>query len=311
MSTDEQRSTGIILAFAAALVSGIAVFVNGLAVRRFDDATVYTTAKNVIAGSILLVALVAAAAMSDRDQPRSTLATVRPSAWPTLALIAVLGGAVPFVLFFEGLARATSTNAAFIHKTLVVWVAVGATILLRERITGVHVAAIALLVMGHVMLTGGLGGATFGFAELLVLGATLCWTVEVLVVKRLLVGVPTQIAAASRMVGGSVLLVGWLAIKGDLGKLGGFDLRQSVWLAVTGVTLAAFVAIWYSALALAPAVDVTAVLVLGAVVTGLLNTGFRGVPLTTDSYGYVLIALGALGVGLHALRAGHPSRVGT
>ena len=42
-------------AAVAALVSGVAVFVNGLAVRHFDDATVYTTAKNLIAGLLLVI----------------------------------------------------------------------------------------------------------------------------------------------------------------------------------------------------------------------------------------------------------------
>jgi uncharacterized membrane protein len=159
------------------------------------------------------------------------------------------------------------------------------------------------------MLTGGLGGATFGTAELLVLGATVCWAIEVLIVKRLLVDVPPHIAAASRMIGGSVLLVGWLAATGELGQLGGFAPHQLAWLIFTGATLAAFVGTWYSALALAPAVDVTAVLVLGAVITGLLNSGLRGVPLTADSYGYVLIAVGAIGVAAHGLRSWRPDRV--
>ena len=37
-----------------ALISGVAIFVNGHAVQRFGDATVYTTAKNAVAGALLL-----------------------------------------------------------------------------------------------------------------------------------------------------------------------------------------------------------------------------------------------------------------
>ena len=299
MNSAAQRHRGIKIAIGAAVISGFAVFVNGLAVRRFDDPTVYTTAKNLIAGAVLVIALVATTTVS--STPR--LSSVPRSAWPTLAFIAVVGGSVPFVLFFEGLARATLTNSAFIHKTLVVWVAIGATVFLRERITAVHVAAIGLLLVGHLMLTGGLGASTFGSAELLVLAATLCWATEVVVVKRLLVAVPYQIATVARMAGGSVLLVGWLALEGDLAALGGFAAHQWAWLLFTGITLAAFVGTWYAALSMAPAVDVTAVLVLGAVITGLLNSGFRGVPLTVDSYGYVLIALGAAAVAAHALHS--------
>ena len=304
MNVVGQRRKGIEIAVGAAVVSGFAVFVNGLAVRRFDDPTVYTTAKNLIAGTLLLIALVASTTV--RSDPR--VSSVPRSAWPTLAVIAVVGGAVPFVLFFEGLARATSTNAAFIHKTLVLWVAIGATVFLRERITAVHAVAIGLLLLGHVWLSGGLGAATFGTAELLVLAATLCWAAEVLIVKRLMVAVPYQIAAVTRMVGGSLLLVGWLTVKGDLGELGGFAAQQWAWLLVTGATLAAFVGTWYAALSMAPAIDVTAIMVLGAVITGVLNSGFRGVPLTVDSYGYVLIALGAVAVVAHALHIPHRQR---
>lgn len=288
------RNRGIAFALMTALVSGGAVFVNGLAVRRFDDATVYTTAKNLVAGVLLAAALVAVTA-SVPERAAAVRSAAR-SHWPALGIIALVGGAVPFVLFFEGLARATSTNAAFIHKTLVVWVAIGATVVLRERVTAVHVGAIALLVVGHLVLTGGLGAAELGTAELLVLAATLLWSVEVLLVKRLLPDVPSQLAATARMAGGSVLLVVWLAVTGSLGGLFGLDGRQWLWVLLTGSTLAVFVGCWYTALSLAPAVDVTAVLVLGAVVTGLLNTGFRGVPLTTESYGYVLIALGVFAV---------------
>ena len=52
------RERGIALAGVTAIVSGFAVFVNGYGVRRFDDATTYTTAKNLVAG-LALAALAA------------------------------------------------------------------------------------------------------------------------------------------------------------------------------------------------------------------------------------------------------------
>ena len=42
---------------------------------------------------------------------------------------------------------------------------------------------------------------------------------------------------------------------------------------------------------------------LGAVITGLLNTGFRDVPLTADSTGYVLIAAGVAAVAGRSITA--------
>lgn len=298
VSTDRRNRWPLLPAAVAALVSGGAVFVNGLAVRHFDDATVYTTAKNLWAGLILAVALVAIPMPAARR-----VASVPRSSWPWMAVVAVIGGAVPFVLFFEGLAVATSTDAAFIHKTLVVWVAAGAAIVLRERLRPAHLVAIALLVAGHVVVSGGVTLSGAGRGEALILAATLLWAVEVVVVKRLLVAVPARYLAGVRMLGGSAVLLGWLAVRGDLGALAGFSSGQWWWLAVTGTTLAAFVSLWYRALAAAPAIDVTAVLVAGAVVTAILNTGFRGVPVTVDAVGYLAVLAGVVVIVTSSARA--------
>ncbi len=284
----------------AAVVSGVAVFVNGIAVRHFDDATVYTTAKNLWAGVLLAAVLLAVPVRAER---RAVDAPDGRPAWPWLVVVAVIGGAVPFVLFFEGLALATSTDAAFIHKTLVVWVAVGATVVLRERLRPAHLIAIALLVVGHVVVSGGVNLSGVGRGEALILAATLLWTLEVLVVKRLLVKVPAPHLATVRMLGGSIVLLGWLAVRGDLGELAWFTTGQWWWIAVTGTTLAGFVSLWYRALAAAPATDVTAVLVAGAVVTAILNTGFRGVPVTVDAVGYLAVLAGVVLVAVSSVRS--------
>jgi drug/metabolite transporter (DMT)-like permease len=284
----------------AALVSGVAVFVNGIAVRNFDDATVYTTAKNLWAG-VLLAAALLAWPMRPATQPDA--GSDGRLVWPWLVVVAVIGGAVPFVLFFEGLALATSTDAAFIHKTLVVWVAIGASVVLRERLRPPHLVAIALLVVGHVVVSGGVSLSDAGRGEALILVATLLWTLEVLVVKRLLVMLPARSLATVRMLGGSVVLLGWLAARDDLTALAGFTAGQWWWIAVTGTTLAGFVSLWYRALAAAPATDVTAVLVAGAVVTAALNTGFRGVPVTVDAIGYLVVLAGVVLVVVASARA--------
>ena len=77
--------------------------------------------------------------------------------WLALLAVAVIGGSVPFVLFFEGLARAEATQAAFIQKTLVVWVALLAVPLLKERFRAPHALAIVLLLVGQAWLAGRAG----------------------------------------------------------------------------------------------------------------------------------------------------------
>lgn len=260
---------GLLLALGAALVSGIAVFVNGRAVGSFPSPTVYTTGKNLVAGTILLVVALGATRSAAGRRDAASSVSRHPALFGALAIV---GGAVPFVLFFEGLARASSTDAAFIHKTLVIWAAILAAAVLGERLGLLHVVAIAALVAGHAALAGGVGAGDFGAGEVMILLATLCWAVELVVVKRLVADVPASIVAMVRLVGGSLLLLVWLAATGALAQLFTLTSSQWAWLAVTGPMLALFVSVWFLALASARVIDVTAILVLGAVVTGVVDS---------------------------------------
>ena len=194
------RSDGLRLALVAAVVSGIAVYLNGQAVRRFPSPTVYTTGKNLVAGVVLV-----AVAMGIRNRRSGADAyrgdPLRGAQRLGLVAVAVIGGSVPFVLFFEGLAQATSNDAAFIHKTLVVWVALLAVVVLGESLSIVHVGAVALLVVGQIALADGIGSLRAGGGETMILLATLFWAVELILVKRLVASVPSSTVAASRIAG--------------------------------------------------------------------------------------------------------------
>jgi drug/metabolite transporter (DMT)-like permease len=294
------RAVGIALAFVTATVSGVAVYLNGHAVKQFGDATVYTTAKNAVAGALLLVLATAALSSTGRGEgaPRRLPSSTRQ--WLALLAVAVVGGSVPFVLFFEGLARAEATQAAFIHKTLVVWVAVLAVPLLRERLGPPHALAIALLVAGQAWVAGEAGTLVFGAGEAMILAATLLWAVEVVVVKRLLAVLAPRTLAAARMGFGTLVLGAWVLVSGKGGALLALTAAQWQWALLTGLLLTAYVATWYAALARAQAVDVTAVLVFGAVVTAGIAAAVDGAPVNVA--GTALVTAGAVLVAALALR---------
>jgi drug/metabolite transporter (DMT)-like permease len=293
--TPSTRSIGVALAFATALVSGVSVVVNSHGVSHFDDATVYTTAKNAVAG-LLLVALALPLLRSSHvgARPRSR------AQGAGLVAIAAVGGSLPFVLFFEGLSRATATQAAFIHKTLVVWVALLAVPLLRERLGPAHYAAIGLVLAGQVWLAGDPGVVAFGVGEAMILAATLLWAVEVILVKRLVERLDPRTLAAARMGLGTVMLLAWLALSGRGGDLLALSGDQWSWAIATGLLLTAYVGTWYAALSRAQAVDVTAVLVFAAVVTAVLDRVTDGAAI--DLVGVALVTLGAALAGAAALR---------
>jgi drug/metabolite transporter (DMT)-like permease len=298
-----RRSAGIALAFVTACISGVSIYLNGRAVKHFDDATVYTTAKNLVAAAIL----VAFALFATRRTPDAPAPPVNRRQWLQLFLVGVIGGSVPFVLFFEGLARAEATQAAFIQKTLVIWVALLAVPLLKERLGALQYVAIALLVVGQAWLVGSAGTIAFGEGEAMILAATLLWAVEVVYVKRLIGPLSPRLLAAARMGFGSAILIAWVAVTGKMGALTGLDSGQWRWVLLTGLLLTAYVATWYEALARAQAVDVTAVLVFGAVITALLAGAIDGV--TVSVAGTIAIAAGTGIVAYLAIRPREPVAV--
>ena len=108
----------------------------------------------------------------------------------------------------------------------------------------------------------------------MILAATLLWAVEVILVKRLV----DRRRAADACGGADGTRRGAAGRRGSLSTGRVADLLslgcRPVGLGVlTGLLLTAYVATWYAALARAQAVDVTAVLVFGAVVTALLAAG--------------------------------------
>ncbi len=288
-STSSPR--GLQLALATAVISGIAVYINGQAVSRFASPTVYTTGKNLVAG-VFLVALAIASRATRRPADTRQHRTLRPREIVVLCAVAAFGGGAAFVLFFEGLSAASSTDAAFLHKTLVIWAAVIAVVVLKERVGVVQVGAIALLIAGHVVLASGVGSLRLGSGELMILAATLLWSGEVVAVRWLLGSIQPATLAGIRVGGGAVLLVGWLVVSGDVGRLIELGASQLGWLLLTGALLTCFVSCWYRALAQATVVDVTAVLVLGAVITGWLDVVIGHSPAASRTPGWVLLAAG-------------------
>lgn len=302
------RRWGVGLAFLTAIISGFAIFVNSYGVKAWAESGAstgtYTTAKNLVAALLLSGLLFLG------SKRGSAAGFTRPSTrtqWLGLVSVGLIGGSVPFLLFFEGLARATSTQAAFIHKTLLIWVVVLAIPILKERLSLAHVAALGLLVWGQVSLAGDISGLALGTGELMILGATLMWSVEVIIAKRLLADLSPLTVGSARMGLGVVALIVYGIASGAFGGLGQLGWNQWVWALITGLLLTGYVGTWYAGLARAQAVDVSAVLVFGAVITAGLRSGIQGVDLATQGVGLALVTAGvAIYVAIEFLRSGQP-----
>jgi len=280
--------TGILLAALTAVISGVSIFLNSYAVRELPDAGLFTTLKNSAAALVLFAVAVPVLRMRARPVRLDRQAGIR------LTAIAIIGGSVPFLLFFTGLSMASAPSAAFIQKTLFIWVALLAVPFLGERLGWLQIGALGVLLASQVLIAPPTG-VSWGVGETMILAATLLWSVEVVLAKRLMARVDPLVVGVGRLGIGLVVLFGYLAITGKLALIPGLDGAQWTWILVTGVMLAAYVGTWFSALSLAPATVVTSVLVLAAPITALLAVFVNGtVPGPAPLAGYGLITLGAV-----------------
>jgi len=287
MSIPRTTGWGVALAAGTACISGVSIFVNGLVVTSFSDPVALTAARNAMVGLVLLGVLLATGGAGEAR-------TLRRRDAGGLLVLAVIGGSIPFILFFSGLAQATGPGAALIHKTLFVWVAVLAVVFLRESLGLPQILALGAL-LGGTLLVGPAGGLGVGSAEGMILAATLLWSVEVVVARRLLGGgrVSVRLAATSRMALGAIVIGGFLLASGRIDAVASFSVEQWAIVAATGALLIGYVTTWYAALQRAPAGLVTSVLVGGVVVAGVLTAIRSGsIPAPTVGVGLALLAVG-------------------
>jgi len=259
---------GIYFAFSASIISGVSIFLNKFAVAAISPPLFFTTTKNIVVGLFLASIIIAL-----RKLPQ--IRELQKKDIVRLVAIGLVGGSLPFYLFFTGLANVPAVNAAIIQKSLVVWVAILAIPFLKEKFSLTSILAVALLFIGNIYI-GGIKSFTFTTGELMIFGATILWAVENVIAKKALKNIDADIVSASRMgLGATVLLGGTLITSpASFASIISFDSTQWFWLGITSLLLVGYVMTWYRALALAPATTVTAILVFSTVITNVLSAIF-------------------------------------
>ena len=264
----QNHSKGIYLALVTALISGVAIFVNKFAVDAIQPPLVFTAVKNVGVGLLIITILIIT-----RKWRLIKKLTKRESIY--LVLIGIIGGSIPFYLYFTGLSQIPAINAALIHKTLIFWVAILAILFLKEKLTRTQIVAVLLLFISN-FFVGGFKGFQFSNGELLILIATIFWAVENILAKKILPTVHPDIVTGARMGFGSIILLFAAAITAPSGlaKVTALNSTQLFWMILTMATLLGYIMSWYRALKFAPAITVASVLVTGTLVTNILSAIF-------------------------------------
>ena len=257
---------GTYLALLTALISGFSIFINKFAVTGLENPVLFSGVKNIIVALFLVGVLIAL-------KKQSEIRELTKQQWRQLSIIGLIGGAVPFALFFTGLAMIPAINGAMIHKTLFIWVAILAAFFLKERFSLLQWVGVGTLFLSN-LLIGGFVGFSGGVGELLILGATILWAIENILAKKVLYSVSSSVVSAGRMVFGSVFLGIFLAVSGELSELFTISAVGLVWILFTAFFLFGYVLTWYTALKHAPASYVAAILVSSTLITNLLSVIF-------------------------------------
>ncbi|MCI0504130.1 DMT family transporter [Candidatus Micrarchaeota archaeon] len=280
---DTETRKGIALALIAAIISGFSVFVNGAAVKLADPVA-YAVLKN--AGAF---ALVAAFMLAIGEW--GSIRNLGRRQWLTLALIGVIGGSIPFAMFFQGLALGGASVSSFIFRSLFVFAGVFGYLILKEAPEPRDVAAGFAILAGNALLVS--GDMLFGAGQLLVLGATALWALEYTISRKALAEIPPRTVMAFRMLFGSALLISFMGADGSLGSLMAMNAEAFQWLLLTSVILGGFMMAWYSALKRLPVHKAASILALGGIITAALEMLFLGKSVSpVEALGLLLILLG-------------------
>lgn len=262
------RNKGIYFALIAAFISGVSIFVNKFAVDAVKEPLVFTSVKNTGVAILILEVLLF-------SRKWKAIKKFNKSDFSYLVLIGLIGGSIPFYLFFKGLSTIPAINGAIIQKTLVIWVAFLAIPFLKEKLSKAAFIGVFFLFVSN-FLVGGFKGFLFSRGEFLVLIATIFWAVEIILAKKILPKVDPDILTGARMGIGAIVLLIMSALlqPAAFSKSLNLNPTQLFWVILTMATLFGYVTTWYRALKFAPAILVTSVLVASTLVTNALSAIF-------------------------------------
>jgi len=225
--------------------------------------------------------------------------------WSAVAIAAIVGVPVQFLLQFEGLARTTASHAALMIGTAPVLVAIAAFIVLRERLKPVawfaliaSTAGVALIVMQTGAHAPGRAAPPTLAGDALVLTSMFAAVVWILVSKQLMVRHSAVVVSGVITITGTVALAAWVIARDGLPPTA---LATETWLAVASLGLIATTlstVLWNWGLAHTDAGKAGAFINLEPVVGAALGVWLLHESLgTTAVLGGVLIVAGALVVG--------------
>ncbi|MCX8158477.1 MAG: DMT family transporter [Candidatus Diapherotrites archaeon] len=282
------QKNGLFLVLLTSIISGFSIFINKYAVLQIDSyILVFLRALIVSAFLFALILLF---------KEYQNIKKLSFSSWLNLILVGLVGGSIPFVIYFYALKNTSPINSGFIHKTLFIWASILAYVFLKEKPKKNFLFASFLILLGNFLLFSQF--SSFNYYDLLIFVAVLLWAAENTLSKKILntTNISGTTLAFGRMFFGSIFLSIILAYMGKL-KFENFILSdiQISWLFITSFLLFLYNFTFYNGLKNIELHKATAILMLGQPITTFLSVVFSNTKITfIQALGNFLILLGVL-----------------
>lgn len=255
---------GIQLALLTTGISGFSIFASKFFIANMDP-ILFTTLKNLLVAVVLSIIVYVS--------QRKVISQLSKKQWKQLVLIGIIGGSIPFALFFSGLSKITALEGALIHKTLFIWVAIMSVFFLKEKVNWYQVLGYVAVTIGMLFFAE-VSYKNLGIGHLMIVAATLFWSVEYIIAKKALKNIPSTIVSWARMFFGVIILLGITLFQGSITQITTLGSTQILAIISGSVFLLGYVLTWYSALSKAPASAVSLVLATSPIITGFLSAIF-------------------------------------
>lgn len=295
------KNKGILLSLLTMVISGFSIFANSVYVSKTDP-LIFALIRNFLVATILTGILI-----FNKKLPQ--LRSLTNKDWGKLLLIGIIGGGLPFALFFTGLSQIGAVNGNIIQKSLFIWIALLAIPILNEKVKPVQWLGFAVLFVSMFFI-GGTYKLTATTGTWLILAATLMWAVENIISKVALKNISPSVVSWGRMTFGLPVLFMATFITGNSSLLISPTSYAFAPLLISTGFLAAYVLTWYSALRTAPATLVSSVLVGAPVITAILAAIFQGkIPVLSQIWSFSGLLLGVILVAFGTIKPRHAELV--
>lgn len=240
----KNETKGTIFAITAAVISGFSIPLNKIFVVNLDP-LVFTAIRSLIIG---IAFFVISYFNKGHTEGRTDL--------KNLAMIAIIGGAIAFLLFFTGLKLTTAGRGAFLNKTLPIYAVLLAFVFLKEKVTKKYFYSLLIMFLGTVAIFfSDITPTQFwlnpSLGDLLVVIATILWAFEAVIARKVMSkGENNFFVSFVRMFFGGIILFAFAILGGKYDIILSLSTQQLINVGISTIILFGYVLFWYWSLKL-------------------------------------------------------------